>query len=743
MQRLRITLQGQVQGVGMRPHIYRLATRLGLTGSVYNDVEGIAIEIQGNKAAQFMPELKKCPPALAKINQVVTEPIAVKKNENSFQILSPPIKSAITKIPPDTGICDECLAELFDPESRFYLYPFISCVQCGPRYTVTQQLPYERCHTSYANFPLCSACELDYHDPNNRRYYHQTIACPACGPQLSMPIDEIARHLKQGKIVAVKTLGGYQLIADATQEKTLQQLRHRKQRAEKPFALMSLNLSSAKLWVEIDSTAATVLTTSARPIVLLPRLIKDTDIHSIAPGLSTYGIMLPYTAIHYLIFHALIDGPPGLDWLMMENNIILLVTSGNMHNEPLCYQETTVEPLNKIADYLVSYNRTIVAPVDDSVIKIIAGSPRIIRRARGFSLTEIAMPTALPSILSVGAHLKNTICITRAKEAFLSPHIGDMFHPKTIQHFQQTLSRLCHYLAVNPEYIAHDLHPDFYTSRYAQASGLMTLPVQHHHAHIAAVAAEKNIIPPCLGLALDGYGYGDDGSMWGGELLLYQGKSSQRLAHLPFILQPGGDLATKQPWRMAVSLLHQLGKKEKILARFGHFPALKEVMWQLTHHITQATTSAGRWFDAVSALLGICYQIEYEGQAAMLLESKVTKPEVMTQGWKLNAGKLDLSPMILSLLDCDSITGANLFHGTLANALADWLKYWADKLKLQQIIFSGGCFINRILTETLINHCAILGINVHLPVKAPMNDGGIALGQTWAAALQLMDSDGN
>lgn len=735
--RLKILVKGQVQGVGFRPHVYRIAHRTQLTGFVQNNASGVLIEIQGvqQSISHFLHLLRSELPALAKIETFSTHSLPLCQQEHEFRILeSKRGKKIKTILPPDVTVCDACLRELFDPKSRYYLYPFLNCTQCGPRLTVTFNLPYDRSQTAMKDFVFCAACKKDYLDPNNRRYHAQPTACEQCGPQLSMPIAEVAKQIVAGKIIAMKGLGGYQLICAASQERTVKALRKRKHRDAKPFALMALNMASARRIVKINKQAEKLLTSQERPIVLLPKK-KNNLANSIAPDLSHFGVMLAYTPLHYLLFHALCGSPSEIDWLSKAHATILIVTSANIAGNPLVIDDDAAKnELASIADCIVSYNRAIVTRVDDSVLQIMDGQPLFVRRARSYIPQSIQLPHSIPCTLAVGGHLKNTICITRDDEAFVSQHIGSMNNKATIDFFHETLNHFLSFLDVKPERIAHDLHPDFYTTRFAQAHGLPTYAVQHHHAHLAAVAAECHLEEVTLGLALDGYGYGTDGGSWGGELFLLDGTKFQRLGHFKPLPQIGGDVASREPWRMAVAILHFLGMTKQIKQQFGHQGNVQALCELLDKNISITwTSSCGRLFDAVSALLNITYRSQYEGHAAMMLESFVTEPTVVAHGWKITDQHFDMFPTIARLINVDAVLGANMFHGTLIAGLTEWVYQWAQKLNVSKVLLSGGCFHNQVLSRGLSKNLSKLKITAILPRLLPPNDGGLSLGQAWIA----------
>lgn len=734
LERLQILITGQVQGVGFRPHVYRIANHLGLSGFIQNTASGVLIEIQGHLIHEFLSKLSLDLPALAIIDTIQTKIISAHGNETLFQIMNSEPGPVKTIISPDTSICPECLQELFDSKSRYYLYPFINCSHCGPRFTITRQLPYDRCQTSMDQFPLCIECMHEYTDPGNRRYHAQPVACMNCGPQLSLSIKEIAKHILDGKILALKGLGGYQLICDARNEKAISKLRQRKHRDAKPFALMMLNIESITRIANLNTFSEKLLSSKERPIVLLPKK-NDDLVGEIAPGLSHYGVMLPYTPLHYLLFHALQGNPHGHAWINEFSSTLLVVTSANLSGGSLVTDDQVAKnELDDIADEIVSYNRQIVCRADDSVIQMINEAPVFIRRARSFVPSAIKLPHAIPETLALGGHLKNTFCVTRDNEAFVSQHIGSLNNKSTIDYFHESLDYFLKFLDIKPKRIAHDCHPDFYTTRFAQGYGIPVYAVQHHHAHLAAVLAEYHIQEPALGLALDGYGYGINGQAWGGELLLLDNTKFERIGSFLPLAQPGGDIAARQPWRMAASVFHALGRGAEIPHRFQAYPHASHLLQMLDQGINAPpSSSCGRLFDAASSILGICGVSQYEGQAAMQLESLVTKPELLINGWQIESQTFSMLPTLSRLIDMDPVQGANLFHGSLIAGLAEWVLTIAEQTASKVILLSGGCFLNKVLTEGLIKILSNNGLMAKLSHQVSPNDGGLSLGQAWIA----------
>lgn len=748
-----IRVRGQVQGVGFRPFVYRLAQERGLSGWVRNDGAGVEITLEGAESAvlDLLDRLRGEPPRLARVESVDWS-FGQLTGAQGFHIETSGGGALSTGSAPDMALCPDCLAELFDPADRRYRYPFINCIQCGPRYTLTARLPYDRPHTSMAAFTQCPACQAEYDAPDDRRFHAQPNACPDCGPKLSLfdadwapvagdPLAETVARLRAGQVVAIKGVGGFHLVCDARNADTLARLRAAKQRASKPFALMALNAASAAQWIAPDAVESALLTSAERPIVLAARRAPE-SLPGIAPGLGRLGVMLPYAPLHWLIFHEWLGRPAGTDWLEAANDVLLVMTSANPGGEPLARDDAEARAsLGGMADAFLSHDRGILHRCDDSVMQALDGAPAFVRRARGHAPAAIKLAQGGAPGLACGAHLKNTLCVLRGRDAILSPHLGDLDHPGTRQVLEDTVQHLLELLQVRPQWVAHDLHPDYYSSQFAvrlaAQLGVPTLAVQHHHAHIAAVCAEYGIDGPVLGLALDGVGLGDDGAAWGGELLRVDGARFERLGHLAPLPLPGGDRAAREPWRMAAALLHRLGRGNEIVARYADQPGASQLALLLERDLNAPlTSSAGRWFDAAAGLLGVCRVQGYEGEAAMRLQTLAEKHgavEPMQNGWRAGA-QLDLSPVLAQLADCrDAGYGAALFHATLSAALADWLWQAADAQQLDTVALSGGCLLNRLLAEDLGARLRNHGLRVLLPRRVPPNDGGIALGQAWVA----------
>ncbi|AND91928.1 hydrogenase maturation protein [Bradyrhizobium diazoefficiens USDA 110] len=735
--RLRLHVRGAVQGVGFRPYVYGLATRYRLGGFVANDPHGVIIEVEGERASDFVAALPLEKPPLARIDEISVHPVGAMASEE-FCIRASKQGRVSTRIVADAATCPECLSELFDPASRFHRYPFVNCTHCGPRYTIAERLPYDRPTTAMKRFAMCKVCADDYADARSRRFHAEAIACPQCGPRLSHEIQDIAAAIAAGKIVAIKGLGGYQLICDARDEAAVQRLRQRKERDQKPFAVMVGSVDAVAGIADADAAELALLEMAPRPIVLMTSRHRLAP--AIAPGLSRIGIMLPVTPLHHLIFEALnsVHKRAGESWATVA-------TSANPGGEPLLLDNREAElRLAGIADLIVTHDRDIVTRADDSVAAVVAGRTRFIRRARGYVPEPVRLAQTVPPILAVGGALKSTVTVTRGNEAFVSQHIGDLDTAEGVRFFEETVGHLLSTLDVEPVVIAHDLHPNMASTRFAEASGKRLIAVQHHHAHAASVMAEHGLTGPALALVLDGFGQGSDGGNWGGELLLCQSAQFRRLGHLAPMMLPGGDRAAREPWRMAASVLHGLRRSDAIATRFAAQPQAARLCAMLEQPGVPVTTSAGRLFDAAAGLLGLCPVQSYEGEAAMKLEAHVRTPRIAKSGWTIEDGVLSLFPLLARLAaeGIDPVDGAGLFHGTLAAACVDWIGRAARETGITTVALSGGCFLNAILSSEIERGCIAAGLSPLLPRQMPPNDGGLSLGQAWIAALKLLEPQG-
>jgi len=752
-----IRVRGLVQGVGFRPYVWRLAGELGLHGWVRNDGAGVSIAAAGAALPTFLERLPREAPHLARVDAIETS--AAEVGEADFSIRDSVPGDVATAIGPDAAICPQCVADLCDPANRRWRYAFTTCTHCGPRYTVSRRIPYDRSQTSLAAFPLCPACAAEYADPADARFHAETTCCPACGPRLALqdsegvdlPGDPIAATLdllRAGKIVAIKGLGGFHLACDARNAAAVATLRERKQREAKPFAVMALNPVSLAPFARIDEAAEGLLSSAAAPVVLCPK--GEAELAGIAPGLAWLGALLPASPLHLLLWHEAAGRPAGTDWLGQPCELLLVMTSANPHGEPLVIgNDEARERLAGIADAFLLHDRDIVVRCDDSVVRV---GPTLIRRARGYVPSPILLAKGGPTVLALGGFLKNTVCVFKGREAFLSQHVGSLDNAAAIGFLEETVEHLLQILDVRPDLVAHDLHPDFASThlalRLADASSVPAFAIPHHQAHIAAICAEHGINEPVLGLAIDGVGLGPDGGLWGGELLRLEGAVCRRLGHLQPIRLPGGDRAAREPWRMAVSALHAVGLGYRVGGWLKqHYPQHEAgpLLTMLARNLRcPPTSSLGRWFDAAAGLLGLRAEMQYEGQAAMELEGLAARhgPVEAPPGcYALRDGVLDLSPLVLRLLDCrDPAAGAALFHAVVAAGLAEWVRQAAASEGLSTLAVGGGCALNAVLMTALRQHLAGSGLALLEARQAPPGDGGLALGQAWVARRMFKES---
>jgi len=748
-------ISGIVQGVGFRPFVYRLAHQYGLKGDVANTSAGVRIRLEGTADAvtALSRDITASPPPLA----VITEIRAVDTPPRGFMdfAIVPSIHRtrvhAQILIPPDTAVCDDCLAEMFDPGNRRYRYPFINCTQCGPRYTIIQDIPYDRAKTTMAAFAMCPECRAEYSDPANRRFHAEATACPACGPRVSLtdssgrpaaddPIAAAAALLKAGGILAVKGIGGFHLAADAENADAVLQLRRRKGRQEKPFALMARDLIAAGRLVRIRPEEAATLLSPQRPIVLLEKRGDGSPAApGVAPGNCCFGVMLPYAPLHHLLFAV-----GGIAFTA------LVMTSGNIGDAPMAIDTAAArQSLSGIADAFLIHDRDICQRSDDAIVRHIGGRRRFIRRSRGYAPTPIFLHRPLPPILACGAELKNAVCLTQKRCAYLSPHIGDVKNLETYRFLNTALRHLERILDIAPEIVAHDAHPDYLSTRYARmrSSGIK-VPVQHHHAHIAAAMAENRLEGPVIGLAFDGTGHGTDGAVWGGEVLKVDYRSFERAAHLAYTPMPGGDAAVREPWRMALAYLH--GAFGKALRELD-LPMLRHLDGNRVHTVlamveggfqAPLTSSLGRLFDGIAALLDIRYDVTFEGQAAMALEMSADPSETGCYACDRpaeNSREIPLLPIIEGVVR-DRLSGlpvpviSQKFHNTLIRLFTALCTDIRRDAGLDRVVMSGGAFQNVILLDGLTRALNGEGFTVFNHIRVPTHDGGIALGQAMVAA---------
>jgi hydrogenase maturation protein HypF len=756
----RIHVTGIVQGVGFRPFVYGLARRFALQGWVRNTSSGVDIEVDGPPAAldAFTLALRDELPPLARIDRL--DSTARSPNGfTDFLIHASQVEAgAFQPISPDMSICPDCLRELFSPNDRRYRYPFINCTNCGPRFTIIRDIPYDRPLTTMAGFPLCPDCAAEYHDPLDRRFHAQPVACPVCGPRIWLEgagLPELSGEealqatrdlLRRGRILAIKGLGGFHLACDAADPAAVDTLRQRKLRVDKPFAVMMPDLATVERHCHVSEDEAALLQSRARPIVILQRRVGSPLAAGLAPGQDNLGVMLPYTPLHYL----LLEPGPGFPEA-------LVMTSGNLSEEPIAYtNDGARERLAGLADAFLLHDRPIHTRCDDSVLRVVAPpgqTPQLmpIRRSRGYAPFPVRLPRAGAPLLATGAELKNTFCVTRDDYAFLSHHIGDLENYETLVAFEEGVAHLERLFRVRPEIVAYDLHPDYMATRYAleraAREGLAAVGVQHHHAHIAACLAE-HAHPgdrPVIGVAFDGTGYGSDGAIWGGEFLIADYATAERAAHLRYTPLPGGDRAVREPWRMALAALTAAGLPwEESLppVRYAHslgenrLPALAH---QLTTGLNAPPTSSlGRLFDAAAALMGVSQAVNYEAQAAVEMEALADPAETGAYPLTMTGDQIDPAPLLAALL-ADHRAGvarpqmAARFHNGIAGMVIDVCRRLRDETGLTEVALSGGVWQNRTLLQRVLVLAEQSGFVVYSHQVVPANDGGLALGQAVIA----------
>jgi len=739
-----VRISGAVQGVGFRPTVYRVARGLGLAGLVRNDSDGVWIEVEGlvEPVDRFVEALRSDLPPLARIDRLEVSALELRGDRDFVILHSSGRASGRAIVPPDVATCDACLGEMNDPADRRHRYPFINCTDCGPRYTIVRDLPYDRARTTMAVFTLCPDCRAEYEDPGSRRFHAEPVACAACGPRIRFrdesgsALEEeaallaAAAALRAGRIVAVKGIGGYHLAVDATQPEAVERLRERKRRPHKPLALMVRTLEEARALIRLGPEAEESLRSPARPIVLATAVPGAAVAPGIAPGLDELGVMLAYAPLHHLLLCA---GPP-----------ILVMTSGNRSEEPIARDDDAArERLAGIADAFLSHDREIHTRADDSVVRIVAGAPQPVRRSRGWVAAGISLPFEGPPLVAVGPQLKNTVCLVRGDEAFLGPHVGDLDGLEARAFFEEVIDKMSRLLGVAPEAVAHDLHPDYGSTRWALGSGLQRVPVQHHHAHVVSCLVDAGVAldGPAIGIAFDGTGCGPAGDLWGGEFLLFDWVGFQRRGHLLPLALPGGEAAIREPWRLGLAALHDAGLPEQLLLAPVD-PVRRARVAQLLSGAVRAA-GAGRWFDAAAALCGFGGSVSYEGQAAIELEAlavDVSEPYPFEL-----AGEpfvVDLRPVVRGI-SADLVSGrpvpevAGRFHETMARAVSAGCRRIRELSDVRTVALSGGCFQNRRLTERSLALLRADGFDVLLHRRVPPNDGGVSLGQAAVAAARL------
>ncbi|HTX93109.1 MAG TPA: carbamoyltransferase HypF [Anaerolineales bacterium] len=756
---VKIHITGIVQGVGFRPFIYGLAVRFGLTGWVRNTSAGVDIEADGAEAALegFAAAIRSELPPLARIDSFEQLSIPARGWDGFEIIASEAVEGAFQPISPDVSICEDCLRELFDPSDRRYRYPFINCTNCGPRFTIITDIPYDRPNTTMAPFAMCPDCASEYADPLDRRFHAQPVACPVCGPQvwletsagerLSGKDDAILaarRALADGRILAIKGLGGFHLACDATNAAAVEELRRRKLRVDKPFALMLPDLAAVEMNCFVSAAERELLSSRPRPIVLLRRRPESRIVPEVAPRQASCGVMLPYTSLHYLLLHPDELSLPGL-----------VMTSGNLSEEPIATDNAEARlRLASLADFFLMHDRDIRTRCDDSVVRVFEDRPFPLRRSRGYAPDPVQLPVDVPSILAVGPELKNTFCITRERYAFLSHHIGDMENYETLRSFEDGVAHFERLFRIQPQGIAYDLHPDYLTTRYAlqrsQTGNLPAIGVQHHHAHIAACMADNGLdgTRPVIGLAFDGTGYGPDGAIWGGEFLVADFKDYRRPYHLEYFPLPGGDAAIKHPSRTALSLLWSLGLEwEDWMAPVEDMCAddRQTLRTQLEHHLNAPRTSSlGRVFDAAASLAGVRQQVNYEAQAAIEFEADLDPAESGAYRFEVQEETVQMREAFRALL-VDLRKGVPIpvvsarFHNGLVELSREVCRLLRGKTSVNEVALSGGVWQNMVLLQRVVDGLRRDGFVVYSHSRVPTNDGGLSLGQAMVGAANFED----
>jgi hydrogenase maturation protein HypF len=739
--RQQIRVRGIVQGVGFRPFVYNLAQKLGLAGYVLNSSAGVVIEVEGDRTQvdRFVRQLNENPPPLAQIEDIAIEslePAAYFAFTIRESVDEP---GALAPVSPDVATCPDCLRDLQTPGNRRFGYPFTNCTNCGPRYTITRMIPYDRPLTTMACFPMCEQCLREYEDPTNRRFHAQPNACPDCGPALTLSIEAARQLLREGCIVAIKGLGGFHLVCDPFNDAAVRLLRERKKRSDKPFALMVPDAAAAEKLCVISDAERAALTSIRRPIVILERRPGVPLSQAIAPGNNTLGVMLPYTPLHHLLFD--------------ESLTALVMTSGNVSEEPIVTgNREAATRLHSIADAFLFHNRDIHTRVDDSVARVFAGQERVLRRSRGYAPHPATLGFPMAEILACGAELKNTFCLTKDHYAFLSQHIGDMENYETLVFYRETLDRMQRLFRISPSAVAYDLHPQYLSTKLAlEMTEVQQIGVQHHHAHIASCMAENGITGKVIGVAFDGTGFGADGKIWGGEFLVADFAGFERRAHFRYIALAGGDRAVREPWRLGLSyLLDTFG------ARFDSLdlPLLRRIPSKKTATVrsmierrinTVETSACGRLFDAVASIVGVRDEVNFEAQAAIELEAGALTGVEATYPFEITADspwQIDVRPMIESIvrdLRAPQPTGwiSAAFHNTVAAIVVEVCIRLKAAEGIDRVCLSGGTFQNVYLVERTAASLRDNGFEVFLHSQVPPNDGGISLGQAVIANANL------
>lgn len=746
--RQRIKVNGIVQGVGFRPFVYNLATKNKLSGFISNCSDGVVIELEGAKVVvdKFLETMNDSPPPLSHILSQKTDYIQV-ENDFAFKIIASNSNDTIsTQISPDVAICSDCLNDITDYDNRRFEYPFTNCTNCGPRYTIIQKLPYDRPLTTMSEFQMCSQCNEEYTNPLDRRFHAQPNACPDCGPSLTLtnhngkpietddPISTCISLLKSGFIVAIKGLGGFHLVVDATNSDSVSRLRARKNREEKPFAIMVKNLDHAKDLCHISAFEELWLTSIQSPIMLLKSHVKNTIAKNVAPATEFLGVMLSYTPLHYLLMNCMVDVPP------------LIMTSGNLSDEPICIDnDEALDRLGNIADYFLFHNRKIHIRADDSVMTTVDNKPQVIRRSRGFAPAPIILKNDGPSVLAVGAELKNTICLLKDKNARMSQHIGNLENLEAYKFFQQSIHHLKDIFDIHPDILACDMHPGYFSTQWAKSQpDIPIVEVQHHHAHMASCMAEFSLEHPVIGIIMDGTGYGLDKTIWGGEFLIGDYNGFQRINNFQNMPLPGGDAAIKSPWKTAIGYLFKTYGDHLPELPFMKLHDFEPVLQIVQKGINSpSTSSCGRLFDAVSAICGGRQEICYEGQAAIEFMDIASGYDKSYLEYEVSGNIISVESIIRSVVDCvkmnDNISViSRKFHNTMIKILTQLAIQISNDTGINDVVLSGGVFQNRILLSGVITGLENNGLSVYSHEQIPANDGGISLGQAMIARNKIL-----
>jgi len=757
---MKVIVKGIVQGVGFRPFVYKIATDNNLSGFVFNDSKGVTIEVEGEESnlESFIDTLKSEPPPLSYIEDVHVSVLSP-AGHRGFAIRGSESKETdkFVLMSPDISICNSCYKELTSSSDRRYRYPFINCTHCGPRFTIIQDVPYDRDKTTMQDFQMCPDCRGEYEDPLNRRFHAQPNACHVCGPQVYLlhkdggklfrdeAINQAVQHLKNGRIVAVKGIGGYHLACNAEDDNAVQNLRKKKYREDKPFALMAARVEDVQRFCEVNNEEERLLLSHERPIVLLLKKKGISISESVAPNQRYLGFMLPYTPLHHL--------------LLKDSCLVLVMTSGNLSDEPIAYQDSDAfSRLWAIADYFLSHNRRIYLRCDDSVVRVWRGRDMVLRRSRGYVPQPIKVPFKFRKvILACGGHLKNTFCLTRETFAFLSHHIGDLENIETLTSFEKGIEHFKKLFYIEPEVIAHDIHPEYLATKYAKdmanyPEDIVRIPVQHHHAHIASCMADNGIESKAIGVAFDGIGYGEDGNLWGGEFLVADFKGYERHAHFAYLPLPGGEAAIREPWRMAAAYLYNVYGRGMSELDIGFVRNLDMNKWDILEKMMKVkinsplTSGVGRLFDAVSSLIGLRNGANYEGQAAVELEMVADNSCMDRYNFSIvNRGEIiiiEYDEVIRGIVS-DIKRGLGIpiisakFHNGIASVVREVCEIIRDKTQLKKVALSGGVFQNIFLLERTFQLLTERGFTVYTHSRVPTNDGGLCLGQAVIANARL------